>query len=599
MNGPPERSGLRFLGAAVPVGVIVFIAFAPTLFNGFVASYDDGPNLLTNPNFRGLGRQHLIWAWTTNLLGVYQPFGWMFFELEYAIWRLDAWGYHLVSVVFHLLNAIVLIAIATEVLDRIGADEPRWNLISAAIAVLLFAVHPLRVEPVAWVSAQSYLPCSLFALLAILTYIRANAPGHAPIVPDLALAFLFFTLAVLLKAVAVSVPAVLIILDFYPLRRIGEGSPNRWIGPEARRVWLQKAPFIALSGAFALAAIWAKQMGIRLSPLPDGFPARLTQASYSACFYLIKTVWPVGVSSDYKLPNEPYALQPLFWASLLTVLLVTAAAVRFRRIWPGAAAVWAVYLVTLAPNSGLIRTTDQVATDRYSYVPTMAMFVAVSYPIARLGRTRLARRTIVAAAVLTIGTLITLTWRQCKTWRDDVALYQRVVAVSPLRAEGHNSLGLALDEKGLYREAEEQFRIARDLDPHFPQPSNNIARIRLREQKYEDAQAYLEESLSRDPSCVDAHTNMGFLLTLQGKWSAAVPWYQKALNLDPSGPQAQDAHRFLAAALHRLGQDQEALSHYREALRLDPQDTATRRAISEMLNKMRSGAPKGISKPPA
>ena len=404
------------------------------------------------------------------------------------------------------------------------------------------------------------------------------------------LAWFFLALALLCKALVVVVPAILVCLDVYPLRRLG-GSRERWFGPAARRVWLEKVPFIMLACFFMMIAVYAKRQGIRFPQRPDGIGARATQASFSVCFYLIKSIWPSGLCSDYKLPSVPYSLDPWFLGSLVTILGLTAAIALTWKRWPGLCATWAVNLIALAPNAGFVRTSDQVATDRYSYVSSMAIVIIVAYAFVRLGRSPSARRWIVLTALAAVCVLTILTWRQCQTWRDEIALYSRVVAVRPDQADGHNSLGLALEDTGRFGEAEAQFTKARDLDPHFPHPLNNLARLRLREEDYDEAKSFLTESLRRDPMYVDAHTNMGCLLAAHGRWSEAILWYDKALKLSPTVSQAHEAHRFFAAALEHLGRYDEALSHYLETLRIDPQDSSTRVAITEILKKKQGGLP--------
>ena len=245
---------------AVPLALIVTYAFIPVLDNDFV-SWDDHENFLNNPYFRGLGPAQVKWAWTTLWVGAYQPLAWLLFETQYVFCQLDPRGYHLTSLLFHVANAVVLYVLTVALLVRCRTDSclasPWTCSLSACLATALFMVHPLRVEPVAWASCQPYLPCTLFSMLAVLAYLRAFEMGPYPRWRWLAAAFALFVAALLSHALAVSLPAVLLILDVYPLGRLGHG-PGQWFGASARRALLEKVPFVMTSLLFMVLAVVAK-----------------------------------------------------------------------------------------------------------------------------------------------------------------------------------------------------------------------------------------------------------------------------------------------------------------------------------------------------
>ncbi len=231
---PPARDRRTWL-VAVPLAVIVVAAFLPALDNGFV--WDDEKNLTENPNFRGLGAAQMKWAWTTFWLGVYQPLAWLLFESQYVFRQLNPRAYHLTSLLFQVADAVVLYVLTVALLVRCRTDSSRespWTRsLSAGLATALFMVHPLRVEAVAWASCQPYLPCILFAMLSVLAYLRAFPIDSSPRWGWLVGSFVLFVAALLFKAPAVSLPAVLLILDVYPLGRFKQAS-GRWFGASAR-----------------------------------------------------------------------------------------------------------------------------------------------------------------------------------------------------------------------------------------------------------------------------------------------------------------------------------------------------------------------------
>ena len=244
---------------AVPLALIVVYAFIPTLANGFLG-WDDDQNFLDNPYFRGLGAAQLKWAWTTFWLGVYQPLAWFLYGAQYLFCKLDPRGFHLTSLFLHVANAVVLYVLTVALLVRCRADsrlKSPWTCsLSAGLATALFAVHPLRVEPVAWVSAQMYLPWLLLDAVG-----SGLSPciwtGSSPRWGWLAGSWLLFVAALLFHPVPVNLPVVLLILDIYPLRRLGGGT-GRWFGASARRALLEKVPFVMVSLVFMGLAIAAR-----------------------------------------------------------------------------------------------------------------------------------------------------------------------------------------------------------------------------------------------------------------------------------------------------------------------------------------------------
>ncbi len=309
---------------AIPLALLVTAAFLPVLNNGFLP-WDDDQNFLDNPFYRGLGAAQVKWAWSTFWVGAYQPLAWLLFEAQYVWWKLDARGYHLTSLVLHAANAVVLYAVTVTVLVRCPSDSVRaspWTRsLCAGLATALFMVHPLRVEAVAWASCQPYLPCALFSMLAVLAYLRAFPRGSSPRWGWLVGSFVLFVAALLSKAVAVTLPAVLLILDVYPLRRFGNG-PGRWYRSSARRVLLEKVPFVLVSLVFMGIAIAAKPQTQVYIKRYDA-SARLAQACYAPWFYMSKTVLPLGLTAFYPTPDDMNWHAPLFLLGILGTLAIS------------------------------------------------------------------------------------------------------------------------------------------------------------------------------------------------------------------------------------------------------------------------------------
>jgi len=454
---------------AIPLALIVIAAFIPALDNGFV-DWDDPRNFLENPSYRGLGGAQVKWAWSTFWLGVYQPLAWLLLEAQYVLWKFDPRGYHLISLLLHTANAVVLYVLTVTLLVQCRIDpflQGPWACsLGAGLATALFMVHPLRVEAVAWASCQPYLPCALFSMLAVLAYLRAFGMGPSPRWGWLVVSFVLFVAALLSKAVAVPLPAVLLILDVYPLRRLGDG-PGRWFGSSARKVSCEKVPFVIMSLVFMGLAIAARKHGHTVVPIQDyDTSERVAQACYGIWFYIVKTVLPLGITVWYPLPGRIDWFAPPFLLSILGTLAMSVGLFLLRRRWPGLLAAWLSYLVILAPNSGIIRFGNQLAADRYSY---MAMLGGVMLAAAGLCRFRQpflrARPGAIGVITVSLGALlglILLTWDQCRIWRTSEIFWTHALNHGAGRSvEAHNNLGVVCFRQGKFVEAAAQPRLRR------------------------------------------------------------------------------------------------------------------------------------------
>src|SRR5881628_957620 len=359
----------RWVYRLVPVlvALVTFAAFLPALHNQFV-NWDDDKNFLDNPYYRGLGWSQLRWMWTTHL-GHYIPLTWMTLGLDYLLWGMNPVGYHLTNLLLHVANAVVFFFVVRWLLTRAlsSPSERGYALaVSAGVAALVFAIHPLRVESVAWVTERRDVLSGLFYLLTILIYLRAcerGARGRGWYWLSVAV----FVGALLSKSMVVNLPVVLVILDVYPLRRLG-GSIG-WRSEPARRVYVEKIPFVLLAAAASAIAVMAQSSVHAVASLAQlSVPGRVAISTYGLSFYLWKMVVPVNLSPVYELrpPVNPWATP--FLLSYGVVLALTAIALALRRRVPGLPAAWVAYIVVLLPVLGIFQSGPQIAADRYTYL---------------------------------------------------------------------------------------------------------------------------------------------------------------------------------------------------------------------------------------
>ncbi|HTM11037.1 MAG TPA: tetratricopeptide repeat protein, partial [Verrucomicrobiae bacterium] len=427
--------------------------------------------------------------------------------------------------------------------------------LAAAFAALVFAVHPLRVEPVAWASARGDVLAGFFVLLAILAYVKAAAESAGPRYGRwIAAAAVFYALALLGKGAALTLPLGLIILDVYPLRRFG-----------SRRVWVEKLPFFALALVAGLVAVYGKYYGGLIYGLTDYTPAqRLALSAYGLIFYLWKTIWPSGLAPLYQLPHAVGFSEPAFLFSALAAAALTILLFALRRRWPWALAAWAWHGVMLLPTLGLLQNGPQIAADRYDYLAAPAAALLAGAAALYLSRRSHA---IFGPAATVAALLAVFTWAQAALWRDPVALWSRAVAYNREAHLAHQYLGTALLAAGNVEQALDEFDISKRIKPDYASAYLSIAFVLGQLGKTDGAIENYRIGVRLFPGSAAGHYNLANQLFKRGDKDAAIEEYRAALRLDPRNASAHNNLGFLLAA---KGEVDEPLAHFTAALQLNP-----------------------------
>ncbi|HEY6201287.1 MAG TPA: hypothetical protein VI231_21975, partial [Candidatus Binatia bacterium] len=373
--GLARFSSVAQVHAATIAGLILLCvaAFYSALHNGFV-DYDDDTLYLKNPYFRGLGWGNLRWMFTTFLMGHYQPLTWVTLGLDYVIWGMNPFGYHLTNLVLHAANTVLFYFLALRLLSYVlPRDEEGATIVGAALAAMLFSIHPLRVESVAWVTERRDVLSGLFFFLTLHAYLTAaEAPSAARRGKWLVCALIVYALSLLSKSVGMTLAVVLLILDVYPLRRLG-GSRARWLGREVWNVWLEKLPFLVFGAAAAVTAAYAQyETRAMVTVSQYGIARRAATASYGFVFYFWKTLLPTKLSPLYEIPVDFNPAHWIYFACALAVAALTLALIFLRKAWPAALAAWLAYLAMVLPVSGIAQSGPQLVAARYSYLPCLA-----------------------------------------------------------------------------------------------------------------------------------------------------------------------------------------------------------------------------------
>ena len=575
---------------AAAAAALTFLFLSGVLKNGFV-NWDDDFNLVLNPYYRGLGWAQLKWAFTTFHMGHYQPLSWLTLGADYLLWGMDPRGYHLTNLLLHAANAAVFCLVALRLLRLAAPEEPgeddRSLPLAACFAALVFALHPLRVEAVAWATERRDVLSGLFYLLTALFYLKACSPGEdASRRPARLLAALvLYLLSLLSKGIGVSLPAALLILDIYPLRRLPAGG---WFKPEARKVWAEKLPFAALALAAGATGLLAQVSTGATGFLNIGeaqpFWQRLLQAFYAAAFYLRKTLLPFNLSPLYERPYRTGALLLPAAFAALAIMGVKLYAWLGRRGRPGFAALWFYYLLTLLPVLQLVPFGPYVAADRYTYLACLPWALGAGWlflrAASRAGLFGWPAWTAAALALFLGG----LSARQVPVWRGPEDLWRAVLAVNPSSSIAHSNLGsVLLDTRGRMDEAAAHFREALRIRPDYAFAHYNLGNALAAQGRAAEALEQYRHTIRLMPDYANAWYNLGNGLFAAGDTAGAIENYRRAVSLRPD---FADAHNNLGSALLRLRDYAGAEREYRAALAAAPGHPVAKGNLEGLLAKL-------------
>lgn len=520
----------------------------------------DDPDYVTGNKMvqNGLSGEGLRWALTTTYTGNWHPVTWLSHMLDCQLFGLNAGRHHLVSLLIHLINAI-LVFLVLQRMTRVF-----WP--SAFVAVL-FAVHPLNVETVAWVGERKHLLGALFWLLATWAYARyAEAPGAGRYL----LVTGFFVLGLLAHPLVVTLPLVLLLLDYWPLGRMvcggsGSGTEPGRAGVSCGRLVLEKSPLLVLGFVSAVITLMAtRSQGVEEGKYSLG--VRLSNAVISYMTYVGKLIFPDNLAALYPHPGSWSAWQ-VAGALVLMVLISLGAALRWRSR-PYLAVGWGCFLITVLPMAGLVQLGPQFMANRYAYVGLVGLFMMVAWGVADL-TARWPRRGLIVglAGVLVVAGYVVATSFYVQVWRTSITVFAYTLSVTTNNAVAHYSLGQALSAQGQVEEPIKHYREAVRIKPNYVSALNNLALSLVQSGRIEEATNYYGQALQIMPSNDLVHYNYGLALAALGKLEAAEAEQRRTLEL---APENYMAHAQLGLVLGRLNQPDQALTELREALRLKP-----------------------------
>ena len=524
----------------------VWMVFGQTVRFGFV-NYDDNLNVYDNGVVaQGLTPQSIPWAFSHPQTANWVPLTTLSHMLDCQIFGLNAAGHHFVNVLWHAAAAVLLFLILREMTGAL------WRSVFVAA---LFALHPLRAESVAWVSERKDVLSGFFFMLTIWAYLRyARRPSRGGYV---AMAVIF-TLGILSKSMLVTEPAVLLLLDYWPLGRLRGGR-------EIFRLILEKTPLLVLALGSCVVSVMVPGLLITgTARLP--LTARLANAAVSSVIYLRQMVWPAGLAVPYPVPPHGRPFSEIALATLL-LAAITVLAVACRKKQRYLLVGWLWYLVMLIPVAGLVPISLWAShADRYTYLPEIGLAITGTWAFADLAAPWKDRQPILGAFMaIALGILMCCAARQSSYWRDSETLWDRSSSEGPDNAVAHCNLGSALAHKGETQPALRQYQMALRIDPHYSVAHCNLGNAFSRLGKIDEAIAEYRQALENNPDYAEAHCNLGNALVSTGKMEEAFTQFHRALASWPDYPQARVG---LGSALAKIGRDTEAIAEYRKAWRL-------------------------------
>lgn len=561
-----DRSTRRLLAFAI--FALTAAAFLPVVHNQLI-NWDDEDYFFTNSGYRGLTLESLRWCFTTTYMGHYQPLNWLSYAVDYSISGMDDLHVrlHQTQAILHGITAVIVMYAGRRLFRLIRpATDDTIALLAGAVAALVFSLHPLRVESVAWSSARSDLIATPFFVLAVLAYLKSNEDlqkAARPWLSRLGPVLLFYVLALLGKEFAVTLPAVLLMLDVYPLRRLPAGSIRAWFDASHRHVWLEKAPFFLVAVLAVVNAFVAA--GAQAIPSMESHPVtnRLAQVCVSLAWYPIKTLAPTGLSPLYEFPNGFGPLHPLAMRSAVTLLIGIVALILLRRRMPGLVAAAICYAILILPVSGLTQRGSQMTADRYSYLACLPWAAVAGYAFFWLFRRSRWGAAIVTGMILTI--LTSATRGQIAVWRTSEVLWTYTIDVNKDSGGAHAYLGHALEEKGRYEDAIRAYRRSLELGWTEVIVHRNLAAIFNRQHRNEDAIAEYLADIDLYPGRWESHYYLAAVYERVDDDEKARPHYLRALEINPD---LVDAHVAMGRLLMKHGHPELAKKRLRHALTL-------------------------------
>jgi hypothetical protein len=506
---------------------ILMICLVLVLSTGFIywpvanhsfLNYDDQEYVTENPHVRtGLILENLIWAFHAIHSANWHPITWISHMVDVQLFGIDPGMHHLSSLFLHALNSILLV----HVLNKMTG-----NFQASFLAAALFALHPLQVESVAWIAERKNVLSAFFGILTIRAYV---CYAQSPRLNRYLQMVFFFMLSLMAKPMLVTMPFLLLLIDYWPLKRLS----NRFSFYRSLR---EKVPLVFLASLSCLITVIA-QKDVGAIKQMEAFPLsiRVANALMSYISYMAKTIWPRNLAAFYPHPGGSLPLWKVSWA-LLILILISVWVGRYREKHPHLLMGWLWYLGTLVPVLGLIQVGSQALADRYAYIPLIGLFIMIAWTIPFQ---RLRPVVLYPIAGIVFFLLMTGTRDQVRHWRNDAVLYAQMLDVTTDNFQGHFGMGLAFANKGMLDEAIDHYQTAIRLKPNYDRLYNNLGIVFLKQGKLQEASSAFQKATQLNCQNAKAYNNLGVALISAGRRREAIRHFKKAIAINPNYEEAK------------------------------------------------------------
>jgi len=571
---PTQRARVGFLMICLLLLTCLF--YAPVFQNDFV-NWDDIQTITQNSNIRTINVETIKWMFTTLYTAHWMPLTWLSFSLDNLIYGMKPMGFHLTNLALHCMNVLIVFVLTIHLVGFIGAraldleveEKDRFAIKCGFLSAILFGLHPLRVESVAWATERKDVLYSFFYLLSLCVYlVRARGNGSMAWKDRHVLCLILFVCSVMSKLMAVTLPMVLLILDFWPLKRLSKGA------------LLEKTPYFLVSlggGALAIVA----SMGSAFSLANNiGLYYRMVNPIRSLFFYIVKTVFPFNLSPVYPFAlrfDAEFYIEVVF--SILAFILVCVTLLRWRQNRPYLIAAWFFYIVALLPVLGILQIGNQAAADRYIYMASLGISIPLSVLITRwISKSGAGWLMVSLVAAVILGLM---TSKQVGIWKNSRVLWERAVQIYPDQSSfAHGNLGATYQSLGMDQEAYREFQRSIAIPPPRAMSYNGLGVLYFKAGKSSEAIQYLKYAMSLEPKYISPRLNLWLGYQRLGMKNEALEEIRRVIQIEPNVPE----HQFkLGQSFMVLGDKENAKRAFTKACEMAPMNEKFQEALNSLL----------------
>jgi tetratricopeptide (TPR) repeat protein len=547
---------LRAFALAASLFLLTVCVFLPTLKNDFV-NFDDPIYVVENIHVNhGLTWAGLKWALYGTDGGLWLPLTWLSHMVDCQIYGIKPWGHHLTSVLIHGINTTLVFLWLRRMTGAM------WK---SFVVAAFWGLHPLRVESVAWLAERKDVLSALFWLLTLLVYTEyaRNSETNLPAKRKFyALTLVFFMLGLMAKPMLVTLPFILLLLDYWPLNRLNKKEKILWL-------FFEKFPLVILSGIFSIATFVIQKNEKFVATFSQlSFSERIENAIVAYVRYIGKTFWPENLCVYY--PYSDHWQAGIVFSAVVLLMFISSVFIWQRRQHPYLLIGWLWFIGTLIPVIGLVQVGKQAIADRYTYIPQIGLLFCIVWGVSALtAKWKWQRHGLSLMSIMAIAICVELTCRQIDFWKNSETLFRHAIAVTEKNALAYNNLGGALLANGQIDEAIENFQKALQVNPNYTEAHYNLGDAFLRRGQIDEAIQQFQKALQIDPKHAKSHADLGIALYQLGRIEEAIEQYRAALEIDPDNTKT---HNDFGLALEQAGRMDEAIAQFQKALAIDPQN---------------------------